>query len=375
MNRDRYSLLASLWKFLLALVGAKPATAPPAAPSTPTPPVVTPTPPPRDEAPLTPLTPRVLVIHFDGIVEPSGGIRLSRHPVAQRWHKVDDLIAGYIADVAECSGGLVQYRVVEKIVVDQFPIKEDGFRYDGPGYLHAIRTGDFHQPNGCDYDAIIHDFDLIGRVQRDEIDEVWLFGGPYDGYYESLMVGAGAFWINGPAIQADCRRFAIMGFNCERGVGEMLEDLGHRAEAVLGRIFNVLDVVGWAYDRNRDPTRYDLARLARENLFVRFLLYDQIAPQQANVGLLHFAPNSVQDYDWGNPTPVRSCADDWLLFPTLPDPPNYRLMTALDWGGGDIRRHHKWWFQRLPKAAGRMHGLRNNWWAYICNLANPEFDM
>jgi len=28
-----------------------------------------------------------------------------------------------------------------------------------------------------------------------------------------------------------------MGFNYERGVGEMLEDLGHRAESILSHVF------------------------------------------------------------------------------------------------------------------------------------------
>jgi hypothetical protein len=64
-----------------------------------------------------------------------------------------------------------------------------------------------------------------------------MFGGPYFGFYESRMVGKGAFWCNGPAIEQDCRRFVIMGFNYERDVKEMVHDYGHRSESLLAKQF------------------------------------------------------------------------------------------------------------------------------------------
>ena len=54
------------------------------------------------------------------------------------------------------------------------------------------------------------------------------------------MCGSGAFWFNAPPLAGTehaSRRFVIMGFNFERGVGEMLEDLGHRAESILYKVF------------------------------------------------------------------------------------------------------------------------------------------
>ena len=69
-----------------------------------------------------------------------------------------------------------------------------------------------------------------------------MFGGPYFGFYESIMVGEGAYFCNAPPLNkvACSRLFVIMGFNYERGVGEMLEDLGHRAESILTHVFG-----GW----------------------------------------------------------------------------------------------------------------------------------
>ena len=48
----------------------------------------------------------------------------------------------------------------------------------------------------------------------------------------------GAFWCNGPAMEQDCRRFVIMGFNYERSVKEMVHDYGHRAESLLAKSFD-----------------------------------------------------------------------------------------------------------------------------------------
>ena len=92
------------------------------------------------------------------------------------------------------------------------------------------------------------------------------------------------------------------------------------------------------------------------------------------MGLLHYAPNSTRDYEWGNATPVQSCADDWLLFPNLPNPPNYRTMTCADWGNGDIREHHKWWLKRMSKVAGSVNGILNNWWQYLIQVDSPLLD-
>ncbi len=36
-------------------------------------------------------------------------------------------------------------------------------------------------------------------------------------------------------------------------------------------------------------------------------------------------------------------------------------MTTKDWGGGDMRNHHRWWFAHIPKTTG----VSNNWWEYM----------
>ena len=160
------------------------------------------------------------------------------------------------------------------------------------------------------------------------------------------MAGPGAFWCNAPPLKGTehaSRRFVIMGFNYERGVGEMLEDLGHRAESMLNKVF--ADQRGEA------------------NLWERFCRYDKTHPGRAEVGNVHFAPNSLKDYDWGNPRFVPSRCDLWINFPDLSGEPEQVNCQA--WGNGDIRKHHRWWFERFPHIVGQSNGISWNWWEYV----------
>lgn len=296
--------------------------------------------------PLLPLEPRVLLIIYNPIVDKGSGKRLVE---TMKWNDPDKLAADYIGDIRACSGGLVKYQIAQRIEVDEIPVKADGFQYQiGDLVAKYFGKGGYHNPDLVDYEAIVSKFNLLTQIANNTIDEVWLFGAPYFGFYESTMGGAGAFWCNAPPIpntDESPRRFVVMGFNYQRGVGEMLEDLGHRTESIMRQVY-----------RN---TQGDA------NLFERFTLYNQVAPGKANVGLMHFAPNSVRDYDWGNPTPVPSSCDDWLRFPSLPEPPTYRPVTSKDWGNGDIRLHHQWWFYHLPRGAGTTDGISNFWWKYL----------
>jgi hypothetical protein len=294
---------------------------------------------------VTPIavTRKVLMITHNPVLRTQGDRTLKDY---FGWNDPDSLAMGYAADVRECSHGYANFEVVERLVVDGYPLKADGFRYNEQSYLEAWRTHNFHNPDGVDYLQLVREFNLIARINSGQIDEVWLFGHPYGGYWESIMAGPGAFWCNASPLigteQAN-RRFVIMGFNFERGVGEMLEDLGHRAESILGKVF----------ERSQ----------AESNLFERFTRYDQKHPNRAECGTVHFAPNSVRDYDWGNTTRVLSGCDTWLRFPDLNG--ETRVVDSREWGNGDIRAHHKWWLSHFPHVQGKTNGISWNWWDYV----------
>jgi hypothetical protein len=175
-----------------------------------------------------------------------------------RWNEPNDLADAYAEDVRWATYGYANYEIVERLLIDGYPIKRDGFRYDEKSYLDAWAKRNFHQPDGVNYLELVREFEMIERINSGEIDEVWLFGHPYGGYYESIMGGPKAFWCNAPALEGTekaKRRFVIMGFNFERGVGEMLEDLGHRAESMLFKV----------YERVKGD----------KNLWERFIRYDK----------------------------------------------------------------------------------------------------
>lgn len=288
---------------------------------------------------------RTLVIVYDPVVDARSGKKLSEY---MRWNRVENLAKGFMTDILQTSGGLARYQIVQRIDVDGFPAKVDGYHYDAQTYLNVIRgVARPYMPQEADYYAIIRRFNILQRIASQEIDEVWVFNFPHAGFYESIMGGPGAFWCNAPPLrntEASGRRFVIMGFSYERGVGEMLENMGHRAESILEKTFEGL--------------RGD------DNLWKRFTRYEQTAPGRAAVGNIHFAPNSQRDYDWNNAGTVLSECDDWLKnFPNFKA--EVRPVTSAEWGYGDIREHHKWWFNHLPRVGGSKNGIQYNWWQYV----------
>ena len=263
------------------------------------------------------------------------------------WNDPVQLAEQYAADVNEVSHAYANYEIVEQITADEFPIKLTGFRYAPHEYWDCQQgRSSFYQPDGVDYHAIIQQHQIFERVADGEIDEVWLFGFPYAGYYESIMVGPNSIFCNAPPLTNSDRagrRFVIMGFSYERGVGEMLENLGHRAESILSHVYR--------------------KEWQRTNYWEQFIRYEQRNPGQAACGNVHFAPNSLRDYDWGNTRKVHSTCDDWLNFPNLTG--EGRMVNCSDWGRGDIRAHHKWWFERFPCVVGETNGISHNWWEYV----------
>jgi hypothetical protein len=260
------------------------------------------------------------------------------------------LTESFIADLAEVSAGYLRYEIAETLVLDALPPKRDGFCYDAASYLRCWQAGGgWHEPDLVDYRVVLDQLRVVRRIESGELDEIWLWGPPYAGFWESTMAGPDAYFCNSdPVDLSSCaRRFIVMGFNYERGVGEMLESFGHRAESLLSRAFG-----GW--QQRGDPTNH---------AWDRFSSYDLLAPGQSGCGNLHFAPNSERDYDWGNPRPVWSACNGW---PNFPDGPwERRKVDCREWGNGDIRAHHKWWLAHLPRRPGETDGIRNNWWSYL----------
>ena len=228
---------------------------------------------------ITPFTQKVLVIDF----RPPG--------ILARWNRTDDLIPGYIEAMQKVSQDILKYRVIEKLEVTEYPLLMDGNQYTEATYIGVLADDKsaLRDVNGryllADYERIIQKFNLLFKIENEQIDEVWMFGGPYFGFYESRMVGRGAFWCNGPAIEKNCRRFVIMGFNYERDVKEMVHDYGHRAESLLAKHFDSENYLRRTYRQKSNPPP--------SKAYEQFLL---------DVGTVHRKPGgedySQDEYAW-----------------------------------------------------------------------------
>lgn len=338
------------------------------------------------------ITPRVLVMIHDPVFENEQGRKLHE---LMGWNDPRVLAARYVDDVRQASHGFVNYDIVETLEFDEWPLKRDGFRYTDESYLRAWRArGGFHQPDAADYPTLLKRCDFVRKLEAGLVDELWMFAFPYGGYFESCMGGRGAIWCNGdivPGTSNVSRRFCVMGFSYERGVGEMLENLGHRTENIMEHVFRDIPDAPAASGRRAvdgaqktdgggllarlfgrkpspvEPTSRHTPDLSG-NLWRQFIRYDKTHPGAAQCGNVHFAPSSQSDYDWGNTAHVPTNADDWLNYPNFTG--EVKIQNCAAWGDGDIRAHHIWWMQRFPHVEGiTPTGLQNNWWKYICQMS------
>jgi hypothetical protein len=336
MSNSSGSSKSSFWDFLRSLLGSQTPPSPAVPPAQPA------VPPDNTTEPVRISNVRVLHVIYNPVMDSSGTTLIQ----TMNWNDPDDLANAFIQDILETSGGLARYQIVERVELKEFPALSDGFRYDPQTFLAVIhKTQPAHQPQYIDYQAVLTGLNVVPGILSRTYDEVWLMGFPQAGFYESTMCGTGAFWCNSQpqTWSFGCnRRFVVMGFSSERGVGEMLHSFGHRTESILTQTFS----------KNQGDA----------NLYARFSLYDKEAPGKAEMGTIHFPPNAESDYDYNNPRLVSSNCYDWYNFPAFKN--DIRQVNASEWGGGDMRLLHKWWLKHLPKVAGRTSGVVNNWWQY-----------
>lgn len=300
----------------------------------------------------------VLVLCYDPVLRSQGGVRLSQY---MKWQDARAMTTEVVRTLREVSGGYLNYRVAEYKVVDAFPVKRDGFRYDEKSFLEMWADRDkAHQPDTVSYAAIFREHGIVERVRKGEIAEVWLWGAPYFGWDEYAMKIPGDLiyyqtenpWFYRPYDIPDCGRTVwVMGWNYERGTAEALHSYGHRMEGILS-----LTVGRGVWDHDRNP----------DNIWNRFTRQADRFPNDAQVGNVHGGPNAKGGYDYAQKEAVLSQADDWLNYPRFKG--ERKLINCEAWGGPDYHLNFmKWWMSRIPKAPGATDGFYNNWWQYVAN--------
>ncbi|RFC52373.1 MAG: hypothetical protein DVB22_000740 [Verrucomicrobia bacterium] len=304
-----------------------------------------------EEAGTAPMVVKVLVLNYDPVSE---GKRL--HELFG-WNNPRVMAKGCIEDMEKASGGRLRLEIAEWRDLDEIYAREDGGRYTVEEYVRNRRSGKgWVEKYMADYPRIFAEQRVAGMIDDGRVDEVWIFSDHYFGIWEASMAGPGAFFINGgvyPEVPVK-RPFAFYGFNYERGVAEMLHNASHRTECTMNRIYG----------------QWDLKR--PRNNWEKFSANAVQSGGVAGVGTCHWPPNAVHDYDYSNLREVESWADDFLNYPELTG--KTKKVSVRTWSpeGGDTHRDYmRWYFERLPKAAGvNADGRVNNWWRYLYDFGN-----
>ncbi len=295
---------------------------------------------------------RVYVVVYDPML--SNGQLLHEY---MGWFDHAYLTQGTVDLFASASNGYVQYEVVATTVItDEWPVTVDGFRYTEEEYL-AVLGGELppHEPSAIDYNAILNDpqLDPCGKLNQGEIDDLWLYGAPYFGMWESTLAGPGAFWYNSPPVPDEntCQRLMpIMGPSYERDLDCATHNFSHRTESTMTRVYG-------SWEQNRTLHNWD-----------RFGLVLAQSPDYwySGCGSGHYPPNGQSDYDYSNTSTVPCTCDDFANYPNLGDPQDTAQPVGCSAWDCDHTTYMGWWHGHLPaNPACGPDTVANNWWNYF----------
>jgi hypothetical protein len=297
----------------------------------------------------------VIVLNYDPILREHNGVRLQKH---LKWNDPRPMTTNLIRYIRESSGGYANLRIVDWIDVDAFPQKRDGFRYTEQSFLEMWKDKKkAHQPDSVSYAAMFKENNLVERIKKEDVSEIWIWGAPYFGTDEYAMKipGDQVFypadnpWFYRPYDIPDCGRTVwVMGFNYEVGEDNALHSFGHRCEGILSL------TVGrgiWT------------GKAGETNAWNRFTRLADKYPDDAQCGNVHGGPNAKQGYDYGQTNTVMSGADDWFNYPNLIGVK--KPVNRDTWGKPHHLNFQRWWLNHLPKNSGTHIGFFNNWWRYV----------
>jgi hypothetical protein len=278
----------------------------------------------------TPVTRKVLVLDFDPVLQTQGNQKLTKY---KGWSDPTILTPQLLNVFPTVSNGYLTMAQTEFQQIDQFFPLADGYTYTEDAYFNCLaNTSTCHTPQGVDYAKLFTDYGICSK----NVDEVWLWGGPYFGYDEFKPVSYCG------------KTMFVMGFSYERQFDEALHDFGHRMEFIgINRVGNGT----WAQDESNEWNKYSL-----------------IAGHCGNV---HFPPGSSipsEEYIYNKTTLVSSDCNGYLNYPTGPFVPT--SLTCDAWGCTQ-RGYVQWWLSHIPHLTGQTtvggKTLYNNWWKYYAN--------
>jgi uncharacterized repeat protein (TIGR02543 family) len=301
----------------------------------------------------------VYVIVYDPLLANGQTLREFMH-----WNDPAVITQQTIDFFKQASNNKLNFSVVETTIVNTgWPELTDGFIYTEQTYLPVLANSSLrHLPEGVNYNKIVNtpEFDICGKLNRGEIDEVWIYNGPWFGFYESTLVGPGGYFFNSLPVGSShgCNKLLpIMGPSPQRALDEAIHNFTHRTESTMVKVYG-------SWQQNNTSHNWN-----------KFAL---VQAQSANYsysgcGSSHYPPNATSDYNYSNPSPVPSNCDDFYNYPNLSDPLQVsQSITCSAWGCTGIG-YYDYWFNHMPSYPGcGSDAIANDWWKFI---GNPSFSL
>lgn len=296
----------------------------------------------------SPVTKRILLLIYDPrmflgipLVEDRG------------WFDYDELTTQIIRNFRESTGGYLNLEIAERVVVRDWPVKTDGFKYTRRSYNRCVDSGGSrcHSPDSADYLAMIEEVDACTKLNNGEIDELWIWGGPWFGFHSARLAGPGAYWVNSPPLLGTtCEDvLPIMGFNYERGLDMASVNFGFRIDSTMRFVFG-----SW----EREET----------HAWNKFSMLDSDLRGRGGCGNSVYTVNSPSAWIFDSRNTVRSRCDEFFNYPEVGD--EFKQVNCIEWGC-DIPSYYRWWWRHIPRKEGTNYDehagreIMNNWWKYI----------
>ncbi|MCA9397526.1 hypothetical protein KC573_01745 [candidate division WWE3 bacterium] len=289
------------------------------------------------------------------------------------WNDPEILEEGFIESMRQITDDVVDFKIQQRIIIPEFPLKDDGFQYDAQSYVRCINNpSTCHQPDLISMERLITDNPIVcEKIRQGEAHEVWIWGGPYFGYSETQTmakeIGSTTDQHNEPDMAsmtmsgAVCGgpRFHVYGFSYEREVREMLHNTGHRVEESMAGYFGI-----WNFQYFLNPSTIP-GNLTPWDIFTA-RGFDPIAPGCGNVhgaiNLLQFNTADPGGYYYWIGAPVQSRCTNFGVNPSIATPTS--SIGCSTWGCTE-EGFLKLWLGMIPNYPGQTNGLTNNWWEIV----------
>lgn len=313
-----------------------------------------------------PMTVKVAIVYQDPVLPSSNRIHEEFY-----WRDPRILAAALVKHFREATDSVVNFQLTEVVEATRLFTRLRGVYMTVSEYVQLLKEPGWQTLRAAsdshliafDYREFVRHYQFDEKRNRGEIDEVWVFAAPFLGMYESQLMGPNAFWWNSPPIKdgtALTKLLSVMGLNYERGVDQAFHSFGHRSESAIVQAYKEAQGRSWN-PLSTNPTPWDLFTRVNKDL-----------PGLAHVGNIHFPPNGVRDYDYGNTTLVASFAENWYRYPILLNMSSQVNVSTWFYmpgeplaEGNDHLGYLRWWYGHLPRYVGVTDGVLNNWWHYI----------